>query len=151
MAAYGDGRWKEGRHGAASLCYDGIGGEALAWVAAHHARVGIRATLVTRGDEAIHATLAGRNWELASAPPDGTAAPAGAAEAQAAIAAVAEAGGWGIWRIDAAALAAWGADGHSRLLGWLGSQHARIWCAPRRDIAAWRDAQPPASSTTTPL
>lgn len=143
MAAYGDGRWKEGRHGAASLCYDGIGGETLAWVAAHHARVGIRATLVVRGDEAIHATLAARNWELASTPPDGMAAPTGAAEAQAAITAVAEAGGWGVWRIDAAVLAAWGADGHSGLLGWLGSQHARIWCAPRRDIAAWQAAQHP--------
>ena len=151
MAQYGDGRWKEGRHGAASLCYDGVGGEVLAWVAAHHARVGIRATLIAHGDEALHATLTGRNWELVSGPPAGQAAPAGAAAAQAAIAAVAEAGDWGVWCIDAATLAGWGVDGHSHLLGWLGSQHARIWCAPRRDIAAWLAAQPPASSTTTPL
>ncbi len=133
-----DGRWMEGRHWAASLCYDGIGGEALAWIAEHHARVGIRATLVAHGDEAIHATLTSRNWELISAPPDGADVPHGAAKAQTAIAAVAEAGEWGVWRINDAALAGWGADGHSRLLSWLGSQHARIWCAPRRDIAAWR-------------
>ncbi len=147
MGLYGDGRWKEGRHGAASLCYVGVSSEDLAWVAAHHARVGIRATLIAHGDAALHTVLAGRNWELTSAPPAGQAAPAGSDEAQAAVAAVAEAGDWGVWHIDAAILAGWGVDGHSRVLGWLGSQHARIWCAPHRDIAAWLAAQTDVRST----
>ena len=138
MAQYGDGPWKEGRHGAASLCYDGVDAAALAWVVAHHARVGIRATLITRSNEEPPAILAGRNWDLAGELIDGQHAPHGAAAAQAAIDAVAESGGWGIWRIDAVTLASWGVSGHSGLLSWLGSKHAYIWCAPVRDIAAWR-------------
>ena len=140
MADHGSGRWKEGRYGAASLCYDGVDGAALAWVTAHHARVGIRATLAGCGDEEMLATLAARNWELMATAPAGRTTPARADEAQAAIASLAEAEDWGVWRIDDATLAGWGVDGHSRLLGWLGSQHARIWCAPCRDIAAWLQA-----------
>lgn len=151
MPRYGDGIWKEGRHGAASLCYVEIGDETLAWVAEHHARVGIRATLASHGTPPLGSLLAGRNWELTASPPPGHALPAGSADAQTAIAACAQTGAWRVWLIDAASLAACGVAGHSQLLGWLGSQHARIWCAPVRDIAAFRAGQPPADSSSAPL
>jgi hypothetical protein len=184
---FGNGSWKEGRTGAASLCYVGLATTTLEWVAAHHARVGIRATVVARGDEPLLAALADRNWDLAlgsdasvedalaaldqrrargvvltavmptTAPYAVTSRPGSVAQplhgaatdlpshkadtdadaAQMEIDAVATAGAWAVWRIDDTILAGWGVDGHRRLLGWLGSQHGRIWCAPVRDIAAW--------------
>lgn len=47
-------------------------------------------------------------------------------------------GRWGVWRLDAATLERWTPAGHARLLRWLGDHHARIWCAPIRDIGTWQ-------------
>lgn len=185
------GPWKEGRAGGASLCYVLPTLEQSVWIDAHHARVGIRATVVARGDEPQLAEWARRKWDLAlgadaSAAPhlhtldqrsdrgyvltDGArippTAPPAAYVVDACIGSIAHPGasgplptlsaepdvtamqdsietvvataGWAIWRITPDHLDAWGSAGHRRLLSWLGDHHARIWCAPVRDIAAFR-------------
>lgn len=148
------GPWKEGRHGAASLWYEPLPESELAWVAEHHAAVGIRASAGTV-DGPLAGILAGRRWDLRPAPPDllpgtqgapprptglrlrGQFAPADPIAAQAAIEAVVRAAEWAIWRIDAHTLSSWGRAGHRRLLSWLGDRHASIWCAPVADIDGW--------------
>ena len=186
-----NGLWKEGRIGGVSLCYEGLSGAWQETVAEHHARVGIRATVVCATADDSLRMLADRNWDLALGAPFCAAAElqaidgktdrgvfvSGAAaipddlaicytvsethgtipspglgrtgvlpslpvvgefeELQAAMEATAVAGGWGLWRFDSSALDGLGTEGHRRLLSWLGDNHARIWCAPVRDISAW--------------
>ncbi len=45
---------------------------------------------------------------------------------------------WAIWLVDAATLDRMGTAQHRQLMQWLGDHHARIWCAPIRDIANWK-------------
>jgi hypothetical protein len=59
------------------------------------------------------------------------------AELRATIESDAGSGAWRIWRMDEATLEAIGPADHRALLQWLGENHARIWCAPAADIAAW--------------
>ncbi len=191
------GRWKEGRAGAASLCYLGLAPSSLAEVARHHAAVGIRATVACLSGVSGLDVLVERNWDLAlwrtpvdpllparltsldgrtergwvdppSEPPaDATGClyrvsmdagsvptpapslasmlpsrtlPAEVEAAQEAIERIVAEEGWAIWRIGEEQLARLGSEGHARLLSWLGDHHARIWCAPVRDIATWRPA-----------
>ncbi|MCC5844464.1 MAG: hypothetical protein JJU05_09450 [Verrucomicrobia bacterium] len=47
-------------------------------------------------------------------------------------------GHWLILRLDAKCLSEMNRAGHQTLLQRLGDHHARIWCAPVRDIATWR-------------
>lgn len=180
--------WKEGRHGAASLCYAGLTEPDLARIVPLHARVGIRATLLVPPPVRVPPLLAGRNWEIAPDPlqtvhPDGVVAPEGdalsarmvpappqlpqsAKDAPAscmisrhaprlssplptipadpdphafrdAVEAVVAEGAWVIWWIPRATLHEWGEEGFAGILRWLGDHHARIWCAPVRDIAQW--------------
>jgi len=49
---------------------------------------------------------------------------------------------WTIWRLDLAALERLGHAGHRHVLRWLGDHHDQVWCAPVRDIAAYRGAAP---------
>lgn len=70
MPTYGDGPWKEGRAGAASLCYLNPSGPHLAALADMHARVGIRATLATATPGDLGPELVKRNWDLALPSPD---------------------------------------------------------------------------------
>lgn len=188
--------WKEGRTGAASLCYLNLTEAEIARIAPLHARVGIRATLVVAPGCPVPPLLAERNWDLASGsvhadneddlPPEETrtrildtttAPPLGsrgvvvgttpgmiAREAprpetplpsyltgedprllRAAIERVVVGGAWAIWRIPVDTLRGWSDEGVTDLLRWLGDHHARIWCAPVRDIARWLWA--PADST----
>lgn len=65
-------------------------------------------------------------------------APLDPASLRARIEAERASGAWSIWRVDAATLDAWGDAGHLALLRWLGEEHARIWCAPVRDIERFR-------------
>lgn len=186
-----NGPWKEGRIGGVSLCYEGLSGAWLEIVTQHHARVGIRATVVcATADDALR-PLAELNWDLAlgapfsaaaelqaidknhdrgvfvrekAAIPDNMAicykvsevsgilptpglgqtgqlpslmASGGIDELQAAMEATAAAGAWGIWRFNQNALDKLGEKEHQQLLSWLGDNHARIWCAPVRDISRW--------------
>ena len=47
-------------------------------------------------------------------------------------------GHWGLVQVTGEDLDRLTMDDHRRLLSWLGDHHARIWCAPVRDIATWR-------------
>jgi hypothetical protein len=47
-------------------------------------------------------------------------------------------GQWMILRMDEACFTQLSIEGHKRLLQYLGDLHARIWCAPIRDIACWK-------------
>lgn len=185
----GSGPWKEGRVGAASLCYVALDPTELLRVAAPHARVGIRATVACHQVVPPLSELAARNWDLARAPdaapetfdgptrrvrllasddapgerleqdlllvadrpgsiphpyPDlrepvpSQPAPQTVDALIDGIEAVVLAGAWAIWRIDGPRLGAWSDAELDRLLSWLGQHHARIWCAPIRDIATWR-------------
>jgi len=49
---------------------------------------------------------------------------------------------WTIWRLDLAALERLGHAGNRHVLRWLGDHHDQVWCAPVRDIAAYRGAAP---------
>jgi hypothetical protein len=60
-------------------------------------------------------------------------------EAMRAIDVVVMASHWAIWLVDAHRLDCLEAAQHQRLLHWLGEHHARIWCAPIRDVATWVD------------
>jgi hypothetical protein len=149
MAQFGDGPWKEGRAGAASLCYVGLDEGRLAGVAERHGGVGIRATVVVAdaaSADPLLRELAERNWDIAHGSlPETlplTAAPHDADELMRGIEAVVGRADWAVWRIDAAALDALGDAGHERLMRWLGEHHGRIWCAPVRDVAEWRSRQP---------
>jgi hypothetical protein len=130
---FGNGPWKEGRQVAVSLCYVAPTPAQLEFVAANHARVGIRATVVNGPAGELLQTLAGRNWDLT------TAEPAGMVSAEAAglrerVEKACTGNDWTIWRLDGAVLTALGAEAHGALLNWLGQEHARVWCAPVRDI-----------------
>ncbi|MCC5850310.1 MAG: hypothetical protein JJU29_19670 [Verrucomicrobia bacterium] len=188
------GPWKEGREGAASLCYIDLQPEELDHVLRHHAAVGIRASLVCND---LHPNLslpAERNWDLVagredpdllsglqkldgcpergcflptdslsdparflyrlgtsdgvipspgpdlSAPLPSRKAPADTDMLLNGIEADVGKAHWGVWRIDSAILAEMGVTAHERLLQKLGDHHARIWCAPIRDIAGWQPA-----------
>ncbi len=87
---------------------------------------------VTTSPGEIAGPLAGRQRVLPS-----HRLPTGQEAARQAIEAVVERQAWAIWRIDAAVLADLGRPGHAAVLRWLGDEHARIWCAPIRDIHAW--------------
>ncbi len=63
--SFGNGPWKEGRVGGASLCYIRLRADQLDAVATHHAAVGIRATVAGHPASATLQTLAERNWDLA--------------------------------------------------------------------------------------
>ncbi len=76
MKQFGNGPWKEGRAGAASLCYLGLSPEQIEVAAKHHAAVGIRATIACAGADAALAELARCNWDLAVAAHADTAATA---------------------------------------------------------------------------
>ena len=142
MANFGNGPWKEGRQGAASLCYRDISAATLTWVLAHHAAVGIRATLVGCSDEDLAATARQRNWDLAEhAPADVQRADADARVLRQRIDGVASAGDWAVWLLEEATLTQMGEAGHADLLRWLGDEHARIWCAPVKDISAFAAAR----------
>lgn len=65
MAQFGDGVWKEGRAGAASLVYVGLSDAQLAQVTEHHAAVYIRATLACATVSEQLTPLVQRNWDLA--------------------------------------------------------------------------------------
>lgn len=192
MNKFPPGPWKENRQGAVSLCYLGLEAEALETVLAHHAAVGIRASLVcdtVRPDSSVPAE---RNWDLMAGSPDpdllrslhhldgrsdrgcffsGQAhpdstgclyqlstqedvikapapdltmplpsfpAPADVPRVLDWIEAVVQKGHWLILRIDATCVSDMGTDQHRRLLQRLGDHHARIWCAPIRDIALFQ-------------
>ena len=187
------GPWKEGRQGAASLCYINLQPEALERVLAHHASVGIRASLVCTKILPNLSILAERNWDLLAgqdpelhlnlkkldgqskrgcfepnmptgdqaetlyrlstvdadipAPAPDLLTPLPSHEAPTdpvqllnRIEEVVTKAEWGIWRIDGRVLNAMGDHGHQHLLQRLGDHHARIWCAPIRDIALWQPA-----------
>lgn len=190
--SFGNGPWKEGRSGGASLCYISPDPETLRWVMEHHAKVGIRATVAGVVAADLERLARERNWDLASLAgslgghrpleerpserglvhgPDfsaeagagswlyqvtgrsGEIAGPGVVEAQALpshvgmsemdglmerINRVVEVGAWAIWRLDEVTLQAMRPNAHRALLAWLGEHHGRIWCAPVRDIAAWR-------------
>lgn len=59
------GLWKEGRSGAASLCYWQLSLEQQSWVLAHHQAVGIRATLAVSAGETHPHECGERNWDCA--------------------------------------------------------------------------------------
>ncbi|MCC5829794.1 MAG: hypothetical protein JJU36_10150 [Phycisphaeraceae bacterium] len=65
MPQFGDGPWKEGRAGAASLCYRRLPAPRLERIAAHHAAVGIRATVACDRVSPPLRELAARHWDLA--------------------------------------------------------------------------------------
>lgn len=184
--------WKEGRHGAVSLCYLNLTDPEFGWVLEHHAAVGIRASLVCDRADPQLALPAGRNWDLLAggddpglisaltaldgrnerggfrlevepaAPSDWVftlstqaevipgpepdlskplpsfATPADVDLILDWIEAEVAKGRWLILRVDHACLREMGREAHQRLLQCLGDHHARIWCAPVRDIAVWR-------------
>jgi len=149
------GPWKEGRVAAASLCYAAPRSDQLDLIAANHAAVGIRATLESGANE-VPALFAERNWHLATAKAAGVGegsmsppgvplpsplicrvAPSDGRQIIASIEETVPSGLWTIWRIEPAVLDEMGPHGHATLLKRLGDQHARIWCAPVRDIAEW--------------
>jgi hypothetical protein len=143
------GPWKEGRLCAASLFYPAPRADQIAWVADNHSAVGIRAS-VTRCPESLADTLAKRNWDLRdtltpspNGPRHRTESDAGTV--QAAIAAAKPTGEWIIWEFPAETLDKLGPAGHRALLQWLGDEHAKVWCAPIKDIAAWNASHPPAA------
>lgn len=178
------GPWKEGRCGAASLCYWQLTAEQHSWVLDHHQAVGIRATMAMPADQAHAKECTERNWDCAlladaetansgaghiwlQAPPypatltnaaylahlgpgcmpapqavTTSALPAQYLPpclelAQGAIETVVAQQAWAIWYCDGPQLAALRKEAHRQLLSWLGDHHARIWCAPIRDIANW--------------
>lgn len=166
--AFGTGPRKEGRYGAVSLCYHNLPAALLEAVVAHHAAVGIRATLAGTDDAAVLDMLTQRNWDLPlrGAADQVTAFPIRAATyqlglnpgtmipppaplpaelpslpapvdgdaIQALIESVMARQHWVILRLDGLALNTLGLPAHQTLLQWLGTHHARIWCAPVRDI-----------------
>lgn len=211
MNKFPPGPWKENRQGAVSLCYLGLEPNALEMVLAHHAAVGIRASLVCGAVEPLLSVPAERNWDLLadredtdlltalaridghadrgvyfpgeavagsdkflyqlsaredvipaphssrvtphsslnlipSSAPDVTQplpsfpAPADVSLVLDWIEAVVQKGRGLILRIDTACISEMGPDQHRRLLQRLGDHHARIWCAPIRDIALFRHA-----------
>ncbi len=160
MAANADlpnhqGPWKEGRLCAASLLYLNPRPDQAAWIAEHHAAVGIRAS-IQGAPPAISETLALRNWDLRD---PGTALPKKSdpnlpqprtehdpATIQTLIAAAKPTGEWLIWEFTPETLDHLGPAGHKALLQWLGDEHARVWCAPIKDIAA-RNADHPTAPT----
>jgi len=137
------GPWKEGRLCAATLLYINPTETQMAWVAANHQAVGIRATVVGAPD-AFASELRARNWDLREQPPEpGTAAPAKrsgvtADRVREHVAADKATGAWSAWEWDRDRLDTLGAEAHASLLRWLGEEHARVWCAPLRDIADWK-------------
>jgi hypothetical protein len=140
MGTFGNGPWKEGRATAVSLCYVNLTPAQLAFVTANHFRVGIRATVAsnTTIDE-----LAKRNWDLVL---PGDVAATGTLVTDVtglreSIEAACRSDGWTIWRLDAKAVEELGATGHAALLNWLGQEHARVWCAPIRDIQRFQLGQ----------
>ena len=80
--------------------------------------------------------IQGPRHDLPTPLPSGR-APADANLLMTQIESVVQKGQWVIYRIDATTLDAMGAAAHRNLLRQLGDQHARIWCAPIRDIALW--------------
>ncbi len=193
MGTFGDGAWKEGRAGGASLVYVGLDAGQLDHVQANHAAVHIRATLAC--DHVVDSlqSLAKRNWDLAvngshacgslaselaildqrgehglilpndrvtvapvlyrvsdtsatipspqpllDQPLGSFALPVDMDQAKRAIDRVVSEGQWAIWRVDGPTFSEMSHESHRRLLQWLGEHHARIWCAPVRDIATWR-------------
>ncbi|MEI7766424.1 MAG: hypothetical protein WCJ97_03190 [Phycisphaerae bacterium] len=166
--AFGTGLWKEGRYGAVSLCYHDLPAGQLETVVAHHAAVGIRATLADEGAAVVMDLLTQRNWDLpardavdqrvtfpisaatyqlginpgamlpppASLPAELPSLPvlADGNAMQALIESVVTQQQWVIVRMDGPALTALGLPAHQALMQWLGTHHARIWCAPIRDI-----------------
>jgi hypothetical protein len=141
---FGSGPWKEGRAGAASLFYADPAPADLAWVAANHAAVYIRAS-VAGADSTWSEALAARKWDLH---PAGTCpariplrdAGSDALALRALIDAVVGRGKWAVWRFTAADLRRMGPDAHASLLQWLGEHHGRVWCAPLRDIGDYAQA-----------
>jgi hypothetical protein len=129
---FGHGPWKEGRATAVSLCYVGLTPAQLAIVTANHFRVGIRATVA----------LAGRNWDvvLPEQVADTGTLVTDVTGLRKRIEAACRDSRWTIWRLDGEAVDALGAEGHAAILNWLGQEHARIWCAPIRDIQKFRDS-----------
>lgn len=133
MGSFGSGPWKEGRATAVSLCYVGLSAAQLEFVTRNHFSVGIRATVVGALPAELRQTLTQRNWDLAAAEPPGMLC-ADRIHVEAACTKPA----WTIWRLDSEVLDALGDAGHAGLLNWLGQEHARAWCAPVRDIQAYR-------------
>jgi hypothetical protein len=130
-------RWKDGREGAATLCYFQPSEEMLIWIATNHFAVGIRATVITTQNTNLVSKIIQKNWDVCpSLQPEWEteSLPSTCEAAQLAIESVVKAGGWSCWIMKAET---WTAPTHRSLLSWLGDHHARIWCAPRRDIAAW--------------
>lgn len=184
--------WKENRQGAVSLCYHGLSAPEQEWVLAHHAAVGIRASIVCEEAEPWLALAAERNWDLLagrddallraslseldgrtergcflpdglSALPPGTLYRLGTLEETIrgpepdltkplpSFAAPPDVGllldwiwsvvlnaGWLILRMDDTCVNQMGLAAHQKLLQRLGDEHARIWCAPIRDVAQWK-------------
>lgn len=137
MGAFGNGPWKEGRATAVSLCYVGLTSAQLESVTRNHFSVGIRATVVGTLTPEMRQTLTAKNWDLAVAEPHG-ALCAEEAGLRARIEAACRDPAWTVWRLDGEVLDALGEAGHAALLNWLGQEHARIWCAPVRDIQDYR-------------
>jgi hypothetical protein len=80
MGTFGDGPWKEGRKGGASLLYAGLTPEQLTQVQANHAAVHIRATLACGHVIDGLSVLVERNWDLAIEGASASTALAGALE-----------------------------------------------------------------------
>lgn len=134
------GPWKEGRVSAVSLFYDLPDAESLLWVIEHHAAVGIRATWRRRPDEE-ETLLRSRAWDVRESVPEGVPPPRPAPpqpqELMDSVEKEVPLAGWSIWRFDSNALASMGREAHATLLRRLGDNHARLWCAPIRDVAAF--------------
>ncbi|TVR45976.1 MAG: hypothetical protein EA402_03410 [Planctomycetota bacterium] len=132
-------QWKEGRQGAASLCYGILTPAQWPWVVEHHRRVGIRASVAASIEPELQERLLERHWDLGATVEHALSLPLPLelGPAQAAIEAVVQAKQWRVWTVHAETLVGLGQEGHQQLLSWLGDHHARIWCAPQRDIAAW--------------
>ena len=184
--------WKENRQGAVSLCYHGLSAPEQEWVLAHHAAVGIRASIICEEAEPRLSVVAERNWDLLAgrddallraslseldgrtergcflpdrqaAVPPGTlyrlgtleepirrpepdlakplpsfSAPPDAGHLLDRTQRTLETGDWLILRLHGRCLTGMGPAAHQTLLHRLGDFHARIWCAPVRDIAQWK-------------
>jgi len=137
---FGNGPWKGGRLCAASLCYRGLDAAQLQMIAANHAAVGIRGTLLATVDEGLE-PFRQRNWDvrLNTEALEGPAARHAVPDVKL-IEGTLATHEWTVWLLDGDKLDALGADGHAAILRWLGDYHDRVWCAPVRDIAAFRPA-----------
>ena len=154
---FGNGKWKEGRQGAASLCYLTLREDQLEAVARHHAAVGIRASIYGADGLPLRQTLSERNWHLFHTPPvfasqpltiapppallpdplPAHPAPVDLQEIQRQTESAVRQAHWVIWLIDSKGFDALTPGSHEKLLRWLGDHHARIWCAPINNIAAY--------------